>query len=298
MTEQEEQELEKIAEDVASGKSSNEDIKPEVDVKVSSEYSPELVEKPTVKPKLEKNCRMCKLSVDNPKLYNWLTKQAMEGQPYGTIRTNLIKYIEEKGLNFKVMTRKSIWRHYEKHMYAKDATVVQRARDEWVSSVGAPLVKQKILEEFNAESFDEYEELCKLFVHFREVSNRIYEYDSALKVMNQNTGHETWSQNKIQTYVSMVNAKKSILSEIAKMRQGDKLVSIAAKFVIENFTRAIVHKLQAEFESFMTVMKRQDVNEELLDAFRSISTDRLGKIIVDEASNVMSATHKEFKLPN
>jgi len=256
-----------------------------------------------VSPRFEPQCKLCQWSKSNAEsvefdLYKFVRDQAVQGTPYGTIRTNLSLYIEKSGVEgFKSSTKKSIWNHFEKHMPLQTLASIHVARQEWVPTPGNPLVDERILAGISKESFDEYDELCKLYARFKEINNKIYEYDDSLKVGQPNGGN-AWSQNRIQTYVSMVNAQKSILAEISKMRQGDKLIALAAKFIIETFTKNLIGKLKSEFDSFASIMRRQDVNEEVVEAFQDISTQRVMKLFVEEATSAMNITKKEFKLPN
>lgn len=256
-----------------------------------------------VTPRFEPQCKLCQWSKGDAEsveydLYKFVRDQAVQGTPYGTIRTNLAQYIERADLkDFNSPTKKSIWNHFEKHMPLKDLASIHAARDNWVPREGNPLVDERVLAGINKESFDEYDELCKLYARFKEINNKIYEYDDALKIGTPNGG-DAWSQNRIQTYVSMVNTQKSILAEISKMRQGDKLIALAAKYIIETFTKNLIGKLKSEFDSFASIMRRQDVNEEVVSAFEDMSVERITRLFIEEATNAMDETKKEFKLPN
>lgn len=256
-----------------------------------------------VTPRFEPQCKLCQWSkgnVDSTEydLYKFIRDQATEGTPYGSIRTNLSLYIERAEIEgFCSPTKKSIWNHFEKHMPLQALASIHAAREDWVPKPGNPLVDARIMADISKESFDEYDELCKLYARFKEINNKIYEYDDSLKVGTPN-GENAWSQNRIQTYVSMVNAQKSILAEISKMRQGDKLISVAAKFIIETFTRNLVGKLKSEFDSFAAIMRRQNVSNEVVEAFEGIATQRITQLFVEESVSAMDVTKKEFKLPN
>lgn len=255
-------------------------------------------------PRFEPQCKLCQWSkglanTNEYNLYKFARDQAIQGTPYGSIATNLSKHIVESELSdkFTSISRKSVWRHFEKHSPLSTLASIHVARESWEPGEGSPLVNGKAISEINKEKFDEYDELCKLYAHFSEIRNKIYEYDSSLKVEQVNGG-EAWSQNKIQTYVSMVNTQKSILSEISKMRQGDKLISVAARFIIETFTRSIIGKLKSEFDAFASIMRRQSVDSEVIDAFESIATKRIAMLFTEEAGTAMDLTKREFKLPN
>lgn len=254
-------------------------------------------------PRFESQCKLCQWSKSNTdstefKLHKFVSDQAASGVPYGSIRKNLILYIEKSEIkDFISPTRKSVWNHFEKHTALKELASLHAARETWVPKSGNQLVDVCVMDNISKESFDEYDELCKLYARFKETNNKIYEYDDSLKVGVPNGGN-AWSQNRIQIYVSMVNAQKSILAEISKMRQGDKLIALAAKFIIETFTRNLVGKLKSEFDSFASIMRRQNVNAEVVEAFEGIATERMARLFVEEAVSAMDVTKKEFKLPN
>jgi len=252
----------------------------------------------------EPQCRLCQLSKAPPEtpefdLHKFLRDQAMQGISYSAIKRNMDDYIKKMRLDYKPLTRPSIWNHFEKHVSLQQLTTIHAARDQWVpsNSKNVPIVDERILALVSKENFDEYDELCKLYTRFKDINNKIYEYTDSLKTIRQD-GHESWSQPKIQTYVSMVNTQKSILAEISKMRQGDKLIAIATKFIIETFTRNLIGKLKSEFDSFASIMKRQSVNDDVVEAFEGIATQRLTQMFVEEAIIAMDITRKEFKLPN
>lgn len=255
-------------------------------------------------PRFEPQCKLCQWSkgaADSREydLYKFVRDQAIQGTPYGTISNNTKEYIEKLGLSdqFKPPMKKSVWRHFESHAPLQTLAEIHAAREEWVPKDGNPLVDERILAGITKENFDEYDELCKLYAHFSEIRNKIYEYDSSLKIGVPNGG-EAWSQNKIQTYVSMINTQKSILAEISKMRQGDKLIAVAAKFIIEAFTRNLIGKLKSEFDAFASIMRRQQVSDEVVEAFEQVATQRVASLFVEEAGVAMDLTKKEFKLPN
>jgi predicted metalloenzyme YecM len=248
-------------------------------------------------PKFCVQCRICQLSRENVELYNWMCTLALQGYTPGRIYTHLVEHIEKNYPEMKPPSRKSVWRHLEKHVLPKESVEMIAAR-RTVSAVNVtdPLVDQKALDEIKAGNFDEYKELCNLYVKFREVNDKIYKLADSLAVDRGNNVSD-WSQAKITTYVSMVNTQKSILAEIGKMRQSDKLVVMVAKYIVETFAKGMVHKLSDEFEALSHIMKRQKVDESVLQAFEAVAHHRLAKLIVDEADNAMTVTQKEFKLP-
>lgn len=255
-------------------------------------------------PRFEPQCKLCQWSkgaADSREydLYKFVRDQAIQGTPYGTISNNTKEYIAKLEISdkFKPPMRKSVWRHFEKHSPLQTLAEIHAAREDWVPKDKNPLVDERILSGISKETFDEYDELCRLYTHFSEIRNKIYEYDSSLKIGVPNGG-EAWSQNKIQTYVSMVNTQKSILAEISKMRQGDKLIAVAAKFVIESFTRNLIGKLKSEFDAFASIMRRQNVSDEVVEAFEEVTSHRIATLFVDEAGVAMDLTKREFKLPN
>jgi len=256
------------------------------------------------KPRFEPSCKLCQFSkaeVESQEiqLHEFAVEQAKQGIPYGRIAANLKKYAKQMGFPETVQppSRKSIWNHFERHTTPIQNAVIHAARVDWVPRPDNPLVDYKVIERISKENFDEYDELCRLYSKFKEISNKIYEFDNSLKIGSPN-GESAWSMNKIQTFTSMVNTQKSILSEISKMRQGDKLVAIAARFIIEEFTKNIIHKLKGEFESFIGVMRRQGVNTEIVDTFEEIATHRIVQLFTDEAGSAIELTKREFKLPN
>jgi hypothetical protein len=251
-----------------------------------------------LEPRYEPQCRLCQWSKHKEELYKVVVDLVMQGIPYGKVAGAFKKYLEEGKHDEKPLTRKSIWNHFERHMPPKAEAAITVARSSWVPTEGIPLViEHKLREEASKGRFDEYEELCELYLRFKEAHNKIYELEASLQVQGDG-GTAAWSQNKIQTYVSMVNTQKSILGEIAKMRQGDKLVALAAKFIIEEFVRAVIGKIKSEFDAFTAVMKRQGVSSEVVEAFEEITQERMVRLFSEEADSAMTITRKEFKLPN
>jgi len=251
---------------------------------------------PIIIPKMSTLCSVCKWSITNTELYNWMSQLALGGLSYGRIWRLLTDYIPKMHPNVKVPTRKTVWVHFEKHVFPKETMEIMAARKARCPTAQDELVESQTLKEVLAGHFDEYKELCSLYTKFREVNDKIYA--TAGSLMISRGGFNEWSQNKIQTYVSMINTQKSILAEIGKMRQGDKLVSVVAKFIIELFTKSIVNKLSEEFDTLAGIMRRQGVPNDVLDAFAAVTHERLGHLIIEEARSAMDQTKKEFKLPN
>ena len=251
---------------------------------------------PIIEPKFVKECKLCNLSKTNVTFYDWITKHAMEGMSFSKLKKISDQYVAENGLRYQVPVRKSIARHFQKHMPIVEMSVMHSARTQFVPTAGVPLHKSTVFDNFKLEDFDEYEELCKLFTKFKEVTQKIYEFDVSLQVTHVNGG-EVWSQTKIQTWLSMMNTQKSILSEIAKMRQGDKLISLAARYVIKTFTENILSKLQHDFQAFTAIMKRQGVDTEVVSAFDRLTTEAMAQHFIEEAEATMGRTNKQFKLP-
>jgi len=251
---------------------------------------------PIIIPKYAALCTLCKWSTKEIELYNWVSQLALGGLSYGRIWGLLNDYMPKMHPAVKIPSRKTVWIHFAKHVYPKETLEILAARKARCPTAQAELVESQTLREVLAGHFDEYTELCSLYTKFREVNDKIYA--TAGSLMISKGGFNEWSQNKIQTYVSMINTQKSILSEIGKMRQGDKLVSVVAKFIIEHFTKSIIHKLSEEFDTLAGIMRRQGVTNEVLDAFSAVTHERLGHLIVEEARTAMDQTKKEFKLPN
>jgi len=250
-----------------------------------------------LEPRYESQCKLCQWSRHKPDLYKFIADLVMQGIPNGKIETLFKKYIKEAELDETPIARKSIWNHFANHMPPKAEAAIAIAKSSYIPTDGVPLiVEHKVRERAAKGSFDEYEELCELYLRFKEAHNKIYEMEASLQVCAEGTN--IWSQNKIQTYVSMVNTQKSILGEIAKMRQGDKLVALAAKFIIEEFVKSVVGKIKSEFDAFASVMKRQGVPDEVVEAFEEITQGRMVRLFSEEADTAMSITKREFKLPN
>jgi hypothetical protein len=249
-----------------------------------------------VVPNYDHRCNICSWSRNNLDLYNWTCQRALQGDPPGRIKTLLDAHITDNKLSVKCPSRKSVWTHFTKHLPPKEEVEVLAARKLRTHNEFDPLVSDKALREVLAGNFDEYKELCALYTKFREVNDKIYSMVGSLSMTR--AGMSEWSQTKIQTYVSMVNTQKSILAEIGKMRQGDKLVSVVARFIVETFTKSIVSKLSEEFDTLAGIMRRQGVADDVLSAFEAVTHERLGHLIVEEAKEAMNQTKKEFKLPN
>lgn len=255
--------------------------------------------KPLVDPVIHGHCRICLFSKNNIELYNWFTHKAMAGYPYGKIATEAIKYMGATCPDIKPPTRKSIWVHFEKHLPIKDAARLLSARRDFMPNGDMPLVSPAVIKQLGTGNFDEYKELCALYVKFREVHDKIYERADALQnTSTDGTKNSVWSQSKIATYTTMINTQKSILSEISKMRQSNKLISVATKYIIETYTKNIVTKLMEEFSGLVSIMRRQNVNSDIIDAFEEITSTKLANILVNEAEEAMDQTKSEFKLPN
>jgi len=255
-----------------------------------------------LKPEFQYQCKLCIWSKEHPELYNWVCKHALDGYPPGRIASMLIDYIPTKypDLDLKAPTKKSIWNHFNKHTNPKDGVEIQSAKDKFIKNPNNKLISESALEEIKQVregTFDEHEELCKLYVKFREVHDQIYELADSLKALNSANG-DVWSQNKIQTFTSMINTQKGILAEIAKMRQGNKLITVATQYIIETFTKSIVAKLSEEFSSLVSVMKRQDVDRDIIEAIEDLVGMKLANILVNEAEVAMGRTRQEFRLPN
>ena len=253
-----------------------------------------------IPPVFQYQCRLCHWSKEAPDLYNWVCQQVIQGFPYGRVASLLVVYLEENYPEIKSLTKKSIWNHFEKHVPPKEGHEIEVARQSYNESPHQKLLNETALEEIKAlkdGNFDEHEELCKLYIKFREVHDQIYEMADSLKVGKDNGG-DVWSQNKIQTFTSMINTQKAILAEIAKMRQSNKLISVATQYIVETFTKSIVSKLSEEFSSLLTIMKRHNVDESVLDAVEDITSSRLASILINEAEAAMGKTKQEFRLPN
>ena len=258
------------------------------------------LQKPIIEPNYRSICRICQWSKQNVPLYNWLTERAvLKGQPYNHLTIELAKYVGEHYPDVKPLAKKSLWMHFRNHLPAKYAAKLEVSRSGYRSDERLTrLVPHEALIQRTMLNFDEYTELCELYLRFKAVHNKIYEQTQSIQADNPNNINDPWSQNKIQTFAAMINTQKSILSEISKMRQGDKLIALAARFVIEVFTRAIVGRLTTEFNALGTVMQKHLVDAQVMDAFQDITRRRLGEIILDEAEVTMDLTRDKFKIPS
>ena len=245
-----------------------------------------------ITPVYQGGCRVCILSKEDPVLYNWICDKALLGTPYTRIEKLLETHIENKNISMTPIGKKSIWNHFEKHSDVKTQAKLIASRNNYVPHAGAELVSTDALSEAEIDNFDEYTELCGLYIKFREVHDKIYQKAGSLQ-----TGDE-WSQNKIQAYNTMINTQKSILAEIAKMRQSNKLIGVATKFIVENYASNIISKLGSEFNTLLQLMKRQDVSPDIIEEFEAVTSQRLASILMEEAMGAMDTTKKEFKLPN
>jgi hypothetical protein len=255
---------------------------------------------PIIKPDTNKLCRICKWSYEDIELYNWICERALEGMSDGKMYEALKTYVVEHEIDLKVPTRKSIYTHFSKHLKVKDLASIKAARKHYVPNIPERIVSDEgveMIEQVAQGNFDEYEQLCNLYIKFRETHNKIYEMDSALKVSEAN-GASVWSQSRIQTYVSMVNTMRSVLSDIAKMRQSDRLIKLAAQHSLRVFTQGIISKLAEEFGVLGDLLNRAGIDSELLETFENVTHQRLAAIIMAEADFALDSTSKEFKLPN
>ena len=250
---------------------------------------------PLIEPKFQSLCRLCNMYKDDHDTYRVASDQAMAGKSYGHIARVLKEYIVSNNLGIKPIGKKSIWTHFEKHMPLKAAAQLAVLRKEWMVPDGVPLNKSEDLQTAAKTQFDEYEELCALYKNFKDVHSQIYAYETSLKT-TQNDGVE-WSPSRVQMFVSMVNTQKTMLGEISKMRQGDKLITIASKFILEHYTINIINQLKSEFDTMISIMKRQAVDDSIIEAIEDLIKDRLPRIFAKEARNAMDLTKKEFKLP-
>lgn len=264
----------------------------------SKEPDPDtLINELIIIPRYDFRCRVCQWSQDNVTLYNWICGLAVKGIPPGRIHRLLASYIPENYPDIKPPSKRSIWNHFSRHLSAKDATRTALARkSDVVIDENEPLISDEVQKQMRSGHFDEYKEMCALYTKFREVHDKIYKLSGSLTITRDGTSD--WSQNKIATFVSMVNTQKAILAELGKMRQGDKLVSLAAKFTIELFVRSIVSRLTEEFAALASIMKRHNTPGDVLIAFENITHERLANLLMDEAKTAMEQTRKEFKLPS
>ena len=151
-----------------------------------------------IEPRYEPQCRLCQWSKFKKELYKVIVDLVMHGIPYGKVADAFEKYIKEGNIDEKPFNRKSVWNHFEHHMPPKVETAIIAARSSYEPTGSVPLIiEHKLREKAAKGSFDEYEELCELYLRFKEAHNKIYEMQEALKVKGD--GDVAWSQNKIQT---------------------------------------------------------------------------------------------------
>lgn len=246
--------------------------------------------------KFVSSCRICQLSKSHPHEYSQISALVMDGT---SIMQVYDVYLDLTDVNdLPEASYKTLCNHFNKHLTMEAAVAVAVAKKEKTpDKVDRKLVSNKAIEQVDLGNFDEYKELCKLYVAFKNVSDKIYEYTNSLQ-KDQADSVDKWSQAKIGTFVQMVNTQRSILSEIAKMRQSDKLVAVAAQFILEQYTRSILTKIQEEFDMTSAFMKRHGVPGEDIEDYENLIKSRMSNILVNEAESAMNLTKKEFKLPN
>lgn len=249
----------------------------------------------TYKINLVKQCKICGWSESDREVFEWITDKAMQGLSYNKLEQLFRTYLTENRPDYTPLHKKSIWNHFEKHLTEEAQVKLMVQRQRVTQDRGEPLIYVGDIQRAK-EEFDEYMELCELYLKFKSTLDKIYENTGSL--MNNAEGGSVWSQSKINTYVSMVNSQKSILAEISKMRQGSKMIDIAARYIIEQFTESIVHKLESEFTGLISVMERQGVSQNVIEVIEEIKSERLAQILVNEAQVAMGKTKKEFKLPD
>lgn len=252
-----------------------------------------------------RRCTLCKLAINDTDTYNWVATLLLEGVSFFKTCISLEEHYRKNRPDRKIIDRRSFYTHYRDHISPTDYIRLKNAgsvgamagdNSELIKSISTDLIKYKAIKNaIDSGDFDEYKEICCLYAKFRDVHDRIYKRTASLTT-TKSDGSVEWSQTKIQTYVQMVNTQKAILAEVGKMRQGDKLVTIVAKFIIELYTKSIVSKLTEEFNTLSTIMRRHGVTEDIMSAFESVTSGRLARLLVDEAQNAMEVTQKEFKL--
>lgn len=249
------------------------------------------------------SCKVCKLSkaVESTpewQLYNFAIEQAKTGTPAQKISENLTQYTTRMGFNPTIVpSPTSIKNHFDRHVPENAALAVQNARNSYIPQKqisNHSLVDMQIIAQISKDNFDEYDELCQLYSSFKQVCDKVYATEESVKA----SGTDQWSMSKLQAFTGMVNTQKGILSEISKMRQGEKLIAIASRFILEEFTKNLIVKLKDEFDSFTNIMKRNDVNSGIIEHFVELSTRRIVQLFTEEAGAAIEVTKREFKLPN
>jgi len=241
-------------------------------------------------------CTLCIWSKHNIKLYNWVASKALMGCSPRAVHRLLIEHMTNQYPHIKPPYIRSVFLHFKNHISQADQITLEIARKGYKEKGTEAIIKEELINELRQGNFDEYKELCALYVKFRETNDMIYEAAASL-LGPPKGGVREYSQNKIQTYVTMVNTQKAILSEIAKMRQGDKLIEVVSKYLLETYTKDIVDRLSAEFSALSNIMQRHDVDPNIINTYNEITHSRLAKIILDGADRALTMTKKEFKLP-
>ena len=244
-----------------------------------------------VEPVLEPKCTLCAWSKDEPGLYAVFVEMAMQGLSYGEIEDGLRARI----VGEKTPGKKNIWVHVMKHLKVDERAKMAVAKQEAMVVATTPTEESAAITRHLVDrKVNDYEEMCALYEEIRGRCETIYGDDAALRIASDKGGG--FSNTAIQTYMLMINTRKSILAEMAKMRQSDHLINTATQFIISEFTKRIVEKLMVEFGALGESLRRAGVDKTIMAAFQAATTKRLAELIESEADTAMNATRKEFRL--
>ena len=246
-------------------------------------------------PTFEPKCTLCNWSKHEPGLYGVFISMAMqEGSSYGAIADALQQHITEQNIKgVKAPGKKNIWTHVQEHMKVDEQAKMTVAKQEAMVVATTPTGETQAITQYLVDKkVNDYEEMCSLYNEIAARCKEIYGDSNALKIENGGG----YSNNKIQTYMMMINTRKSILAEMSKMRQSDHLINMATQFIIQEFTKRIVEKMTIEFGAVGETLRRAGVDKSILSAFSIATTKRLAELIESEADSAMDQTRKEFRL--
>lgn len=246
-------------------------------------------------PEFEYRCTICSWSKDQPELHKYVLDLVKEGKPAGTIHKLIGEYVVNTKLPIKPPSKKSVWTHFKEHLRVDDKVQALMSRNVVdLTKTSADAITREAVETLAAKRVNDYEEMCTLYNEIEGKCQSIYNDDNALKT--EIAGVIGWSQSKIQTYMMVINTRKSILAEISKMRQSEHVIKLATQFVMERFTESLVQKLLGEFVGLGEQLKRSGVNREVMKAYEEATSRRLAELITNEADSAMELTRKEFRI--
>lgn len=252
-----------------------------------------------IQPIFEEQCRICNFSKTHVDIYNLLSKLALNGESFKKMEASIQAYVNVKYHDIKAPSKKTILNHLQSHIPVEAQQEIAKQKlskgnvvppqTQYVEALERE--RKKKSKPFNIEEFDEYKELCKLYADLTEV----FELTFSQARLSPEDEDEEWSITKTQNYVSMMNTRKAILTEISKMREGDKLILQAAKFVMKLFVSNIVDRSLDEFNALGEVI-RKHTSEDITRLYTDATQNKFSKLIVEEAKNALEQMKKEYKL--